>query len=115
LEQEIFEALLSIGATKAPDPNGFTSLCYQTYWSIVKEVILNCVWDFFSHHHLLKEQNHTFIPLIPKRLGPCLVSHFTPINLCNIIYKIISKILANRLKGLLHLFISPHQSAFVHS
>jgi len=115
LEQEIFEALLSISATKAPGPDGFTSLFYQTYWSIVKEVVLNCVWDFFSYHHLLKEQNHTFIALIPKRLGPFLASHFRPISLCNIIYKIISKILVNRLKGLLHLFISPiNRPLFLH-
>jgi len=46
LEQEIFEALLSISATKAPGPDGFTSLFYQTYWSIVKEVVLNCLRFF---------------------------------------------------------------------
>jgi hypothetical protein len=38
---------------------------------------------------------------------------FRPVSLCNIIYKIISKILVNKFKGLLHYFISPHQSAFV--
>jgi len=54
---------------------------------------------FFRKHHLLKEQNHIFIALIPKRLGPFSVTHFRPISLCNIIYKI----------------ISPHQSAFVPS
>lgn len=70
---------------------------------------------FFQKHHLLKEQNHTFTTLIPKRLGPFSVTHFRPIRLCNIIYKIILKILANHLKNLLHLFISPHQLAFVPS
>ncbi|XP_062176085.1 uncharacterized protein LOC133881146 [Alnus glutinosa] len=114
-EKEIYEVLISIGATKAPGPDGFTALFYQRYWSIVKEVVLNCVWDFFKKNHLLKEQNHTFIALIPKRLGPFSVNHFRPISLCNIIYKIISKLLANRFKILLHHFISPNQSAFVPS
>jgi hypothetical protein len=114
-EQEIFNALTSIGSSKAPGPDGFTALFYKEYWHIVKEVVLKSVWDFFASNHLLKEQNHTFIALIPKQLGPFSVNHFRPISLCNIIYKIIAKILANRLKGLLHHFISPYQSAFVPS
>jgi hypothetical protein len=108
LLSEIFETLVSIGSTKAPGLDGFTALFYQKYWSIIKEVVLNCVWDFFKKNHLLKERNHTFIGLIPKRLGPFSINHFRPISVCNIIYKIISKILANRFKVLLHPFISPN-------
>jgi hypothetical protein len=70
---------------------------------------------FFCSNRLLKEQNHTFIALIPKKLGASFMCQFRPISLCNIIHKIISKILANRFKALLHLFISPYQSAFVPS
>jgi hypothetical protein len=68
---------------------------------------------FFLHNQLLREQNHTFIALIPKKLGASSVYHFRPISLCNIIYKIISKLLANRLKPLLTNIISPFQTAFV--
>jgi hypothetical protein len=68
---------------------------------------------FFQNNHLLREQNHTFITLIPKRLGASSVQHYRPISLCNIIYKIISKLLANRLKPLLSKFISPFQTGFV--
>jgi hypothetical protein len=111
--QEISYALVSIGSTKAPGPGGFTALFYQKYWNIVKMGVLNCVGNFFNKNHLLKEQNHTFIALIPKQLGPFSVNHFRTISLCNIIYKIISKILANRFKKLLHHFIYLYQSAFV--
>jgi hypothetical protein len=76
-------------------------------------VVFSIIWDFFRNNHLLKEQNRTFIALIPKNLGASFVQQFQPISLCNIIYKIISKILANRFKGLLHHFISPYQFAFV--
>jgi hypothetical protein len=65
-EQQIYDALLSISATKAPGLDGFTTLFYQTYWNIVKEVVLNCVWEFFRGNYLLREQNHTFIALIRK-------------------------------------------------
>jgi hypothetical protein len=114
-EQEIHDTVFSIGSTKAPRPDGFTRLFYHKYWSLVKPVVLSCVWNFFNKHHLLRELNHTFIVLVPKQVGPSMVHHFRPISLCNLIYKIISKILANQLKGLLHHFISPYQSAFVHS
>ncbi|XP_059432574.1 uncharacterized protein LOC132165893 [Corylus avellana] len=114
-EEEIFSILSSIGSTKAPGPAGFTALFYKKYWSTVKDVVLASIWDFFGKNHLLKQQNHTFIALIPKRLEASSVDQFRPISLCNIIYKIISKLLANRFKGLLHLFISPYQSAFVPS
>jgi hypothetical protein len=73
--------------------------------------VIASVWEFFRNNHLLKEQNHSFIALIPKQLGAYLVHHFRPISLCSII----SKILANRFKGLLHHFISPYQFAFVPS
>jgi ribonuclease HI len=114
-EQEIFSALTEIGSTKAPGPDGFTALFYKKYWHIVKDAVLSSIWNFFRSNHLIKEQNHTFIALIPKKMGASSVHQFRPISLCNIIYKIISKILANRFKGLLHHFISPFQSAFVPS
>jgi hypothetical protein len=114
-EQEIHDTVFSIGATKAPGPDGFTRIFYQKYWALIKPVVQSYVWNFFNKHHLLKEHNRTFIALVPKQLGPSMVHHFRPISLCNFIYKIISKILANRLKVLLHRFISPYQSAFVPS
>jgi hypothetical protein len=104
-----------MGSTKAPGPDGFIALFYKKYWNIVKDVVISSVWDFFENSHLLKEQNHTFIALIPKKLGASTIHQFRPISLYNIIYKIISKILTNRFKGLLHHFISPFQSAFVPS
>jgi hypothetical protein len=70
---------------------------------------------FFGKKLFLKEQNHLFIALIPKQLVDSSVHQFRPISLYNIIYKIISKILANRFKGLLHHFISPYQYDFVTS
>jgi hypothetical protein len=90
-------------------------LFYKKYWYIVKDEVFSGVWDFFRQNNLLKEQNHTFLAPVPKKLGASSIHQFCPISLCNVIYKIISKILANRFKGLLHHCISPFQSAFVPS
>lgn len=64
-------------------------------------------------NYMLKELNRTFITLIPKRDNPESVNRCRPISLCNISYKIISKILINRLKIVLPKIISPLQDAFV--
>jgi hypothetical protein len=112
-DSEIYDSLLSLGRTKAPGPDGFTALFYVKYWNNIKGIVLNAVGDFFMHNILLREQNHTFIALIPKKLVASSVHQFRPLSLCNIIYKIISKLLANRLKPLLDKVISPFQTAFV--
>jgi hypothetical protein len=57
--------------------------------------------------------NYTNIALIPKTKNPATVSDYRPISLCNVVYKLISKILANRMKIILNSIISPFQSAFI--
>jgi hypothetical protein len=114
-EEEIVQSLSSLGSTKAPGPDGFTALFYKKYWAIVKLDVLNSISNFFQNKQLLFEQNHTHIALVPKLAGSHSVNHFRPISLCNITYKIITKILANRLKTILPKLISLLQSAFVPS
>jgi hypothetical protein len=69
--------------------------------------------NFFSTGYLDAYVNSTFIALIPKNKNPSKVSDFRPISLCNVVYKIISKVLANRLKVILPHIISQNQSAFI--
>jgi 23S rRNA U2552 (ribose-2'-O)-methylase RlmE/FtsJ len=93
--------------------DGFTALFCKRYWSIVGSDALDLVWGIFKENILLQEQNHTFVALVPKTRGPHSVDHFRTISLCNIVHKLVSKILASQLKAHLPKFISPLQLAFV--
>ena len=72
------------------------------------EAVLSCL----STGVIPPSINRTFITLIPKVKSPTKISEFRPISLCNIIYKLVSKVLANRMKDLLPLVISDTWSAF---
>ena len=71
------------------------------------------VEESWRNGRVLKEFNSTFLTLIPKDQGVDSPSMFRPISLCNVILKIIMKVLANRLKPLLLGLISPEQTGFV--
>jgi hypothetical protein len=98
---------------KAPGPDGFSGIFFKHYWEIVGSQVVTAVQSFFREGWLLSQMNHTFITIIPKKQGANNFNQFRPINLCNFYYKIISKILVNRLRPLLPKIIDPSQAAFV--
>ena len=75
----------------------------------ITQAILSCLNSSF----ILKSINHTSIALIPKVKNRERVSEFRPISLCNVIYKVVNKVIANRLKPFLNSIISETQSAFI--
>ncbi|GJY08595.1 putative RNA-directed DNA polymerase, partial [Tanacetum coccineum] len=112
-EQEIREAVWACGSDKSPEPDGFSFAFYKKYWDILKSGISAFVQEFYSTSHIPQGCNSSFITLIPKLSSPIVVSDFRPISLIGAQYKIIAKILANRLSRVIDSIISPEQTAFI--
>jgi len=98
---------------KAPGPNGFNVDFFKTCWEIVKNDILEVVEDSRKSKSILRALNESFIALIPKQDKAMTPDRFRPIALCNVVYKIISKVIANRLKPLLPTLVSKAQTGYV--
>jgi len=111
--EEVEEAVNSIPNDKVPGPDGFTIKFYKAYWEIVKSDVWDMVEDSWHSSSILKSINSTFLALIPKEEEANTPAKFRPIALCNVIYKIISKVIANRLKPILPCLISEEKSGYV--
>ncbi|GLT49980.1 hypothetical protein SLA2020_234990 [Shorea laevis] len=111
--EEVLLALKQIHSSKAPGPNGMNAGFFKHYWPIIGDDVTKAVLEFFNEGIMTKGVNRTHIVLILKTKNPNAMKDFWPISLCNVIYKVISKILTNRLKPLLPSIISKNQSAFV--
>jgi hypothetical protein len=98
---------------KAPGPDGFSTGFFQDNWATVKEEICDAILMVLKSGSVNLELNFTYLALIPKNNNPSCVSDFRSISLCNVLYKIISKVLVIRLKVILLDIISPTQSAFI--
>ena len=112
-EEEVVTALNQMSGEKAPGPDGYTIAFYKQCWDIVKIEVLNSLQEFYDQGCIRRSLNATFVVLIPKKPGVLDVKDFHPICLIGSVYKILSKILANRLKGVLGAVLSPTQNAFI--
>lgn len=96
-EVEVYNVVRRMVKDKAPSPDGYLMGFFQTCWEVVKEDIMNVFQELFSAGKFEKSLNTTFIALIPKKIRVSEVKDYRPISLINGVYKIISKVLANRL------------------
>ncbi|GJT88088.1 RNA-directed DNA polymerase, eukaryota [Tanacetum coccineum] len=110
---EIKKAVWECGTDKAPGPDGFTFGFFRKFWHLVENEVQDAVRYFFYNNDLPNGCNSSFIALIPKIPDANLVKDFRPISLIGSIYKIIAKILTNRLVGVMGGIVNEVQSAFI--
>eukprot|EP00253_Pinus_taeda_P009835 PITA_09835 len=111
--QEVEEALTQLKDGKAPGPDGFTANFFHEFWDLISSEVWALVEESRSMHWVLPSLNSTFISLVPKGEEANTPDKFRPVALCNVIYKLISKVVANRLKPLLPLLILSEQAGYV--
>lgn len=95
--EEVTVALFQMSPLKAPGPDGFIAEFFQKNWTMVGNEVCNAVLEIINSGVMPSSLNFTHIVLIPKSKTPSCVTKFRPIRLCNVLYKLISKVLANRL------------------
>ncbi|KAL0318779.1 UNVERIFIED_CONTAM: hypothetical protein Sangu_2034100 [Sesamum angustifolium] len=104
---------MNIGDDKAPGPDGFSARFFNRAWSLIGEEVIDAVLEFIHSGRLLKQINATLLVLIPKVQSPKVVADFRPISCCNLLSKIIIKIIVTRMQKVLDSLAHNTQIAFV--
>ncbi|GKV49208.1 hypothetical protein SLEP1_g55970 [Rubroshorea leprosula] len=112
-EEEIRSAVWDCDSSKSPGPDGFNFKFIKTMWEDLKTDIVGFIQEFHEQGRLVKGSNSSFIVLIPKVENPQRIEEFRPISLIGVMYKIVAKLLANRLRRVLGRVIGEQQMAFI--
>ncbi|KAL5540880.1 hypothetical protein UlMin_043272 [Ulmus minor] len=111
--KDVKTAVFQMAPTKSPGADGMSAIFYQKFWPIIGDDITSACLGFTNGELPLGSINETIITLLPKIKNPTRISEFRPISLCNVLYKIISKMLANIMRRVMDIIISQEQSAFI--
>uniref|UniRef100_A0A803P267 Reverse transcriptase domain-containing protein n=1 Tax=Cannabis sativa TaxID=3483 RepID=A0A803P267_CANSA len=112
-EDEVRTAIFGMHPDKSPGPDGLTPAFYQKNWAVVGLDVVKLVQRFFTSGKFENDINKANVVLIPKKRNHERMTDLRPIALCNVLYKTITKVMANRLKPIMDRIVSQHQSAFI--
>jgi hypothetical protein len=111
---EIKAAVFALNKDSAPGPDGFGAYFFQHFWDIIHLDVINAVLEFFTSGWILPGFNSNIITLLPKIQNASSIDQYRPIAMANFKFKIISKIIADRLASILPSIISEEQRGFIH-
>lgn len=111
--EEVRKTVFGMKRLGSPGPDGIQAIFYQRFWDVVGETITRFVNEALRTSKIPVGMLEAFITLIPKNERPKSASDFRPITLLNVIFKVVSKVLVNRLRPLMKKFIGPFQNSFL--
>ncbi|KAK2635518.1 hypothetical protein Ddye_030310 [Dipteronia dyeriana] len=112
-EDEVWLVVANYDGNKAPGSDGLNLNFIKTHWGEIKEDYMKFISEFHKDERIVKDLNRTFIALVPKVGKPETMKDFRPISLVGSLYKVLAKVLANRLRKVLDSIIGELQMAFV--
>jgi hypothetical protein len=110
---EVKNALFGMESAKAPGIDGFNVHFFKNTWNIIGDSIIDAIGEFFMTGFMPRIINNTYVTLIAKVPNATSIKNFRPIACCSVLYKIISKVITNRMQGVLSSIVCENQSAFV--
>lgn len=112
-ELEVRAAIFQKALSKVPGPDGFSAVCFQKCWNSIRDELTSKIYVMLNESIIDEGINDNIFALVPKTKIRTPLEEFRPISLCYVIGKVITKVLANRIKAVLQEIISYNQSAFV--
>ncbi|KAL9659146.1 hypothetical protein QQ045_018721 [Rhodiola kirilowii] len=110
---EVAEAVKQLPSFKAIGHHGYNTEFFEAAWKVCDMDIVESIKNFFKCGIMPEGINTAYLALIPKVKNASLPIDFRPISCCNVIYKIIASLLANRLRPVLEYLVDQSQAAFV--
>ena len=111
--EEVIQVLREMEGDKAPGLDGFTMAFFHNCWSIMEKDVMD-FFDYFHWHSVFERSlNASFLTLIPKKCNAVNIKDFHPISLVGSVFKLLSKVLADRLRAVLDKLISMTQNSFL--
>jgi Reverse transcriptase (RNA-dependent DNA polymerase) len=107
------EAVFGSNASDAPGPDGFSFAFYQYFWSIVQDDLMLLLQHFYNNALNVTKLNHVMMCLLPKEKDATVIQKFRPISLVDCSYKIIYKVLTNRLSIIVNTIVHEAQTTFI--
>ncbi|XP_031096869.1 uncharacterized protein LOC116001112 [Ipomoea triloba] len=113
--EEVKKAVFGMKKYGSPGPDGIQAIFYQHFWGEIGPALTTMVNQALETGTVHKSLAQACMTLIPKKDTPETAADFRPITLLNVAFKVISKVLVNRMRPIMCTLIGPHQNSFLPS